>query len=358
MTLSDRVVIPAHMIPGFRTSVAVQNKVEKNMLFRTWGGLGDQICAEPTLRYALKEFNNCELSLSSERPELFRHLNFKMIFNEKVARPIYENYLVFETITPPDDSNLVWQFFSHMLTNCVDFPSLCALRCQLPVKDRGIFLVGDQPSFKQMQELNNLADEHLVFVHAGRHWPSKTFPKDWWDETLRELVKQGLRPVLIGADTDDNRGTVDVDASSCLDFRNKLSVLQTIWVLQRTKVLLTNDSAPMHMAASEDPNGPESTGWCDIKYIATCKHPDYITHFRKGMWQFREENLGVGGMWDIVSNNPNQNDKIVVDQIDEPTLRSWLPEPKRVALSCGLAARNNTWKSAISLMSNTESRVY
>src|ERR1700677_3422758 len=133
MTHSDRMVIPARMIPGFRTSIAIQDRVERKLLFRTWGGLGDQICAEPTLRYALKSFQNCELSLSSERPELFTHLDFHKVFDEREVKPHYENYLIFETITPPDDSNLVWQFFSHMLTNCVDFPSLCALRSQLPV---------------------------------------------------------------------------------------------------------------------------------------------------------------------------------------------------------------------------------
>ncbi len=35
----QRVAIPAHMHPLFRTQIAIQNGVEKNLLFRTWGGL-------------------------------------------------------------------------------------------------------------------------------------------------------------------------------------------------------------------------------------------------------------------------------------------------------------------------------
>jgi hypothetical protein len=325
MTVSDRVAIPAIMVPSFRTSMAIQNKTETNLLFRTWGGLGDQICAEPTLRYALKSFKHCDVSLTSERPELFSHLKFKKVFDEREVRPNYNNYLLFETITPPDDSNLVWQFFSHMLVNCVDFPSLCALRSQLPVKDRELFLVGTKPKFSE-----HFADRP-VFVHAGRHWPSKTFPKDWWDDTLFELMRSGMTPILIGSDTDDNRGTVGVETRGCIDMRNKLSVMETIWLLQRAKILLTNDSAPLHMAASTDPSLEKSTGHCHIKFIATCKHPDHITHFRKGQWQYREENLGLSGVWDIISNCPNQGEKVTVDQIEEKILRSWLPTSKSVA---------------------------
>ena len=326
MTSDARVIIPAMFIPGFRTSLAIQNNCEKNILFRTWGGLGDQICAEPTLRYALKYFSKdmASISLTSERPELFTHLNFKEVFDETKARPLFEKYLLFETITPPDESNLVWQFFSHMLTNCVDFPSLCALRSQLPVADREIYLEGQTtPAAEGL--------ENKVFIHAGRHWPSKTFPKEWWDIVIRTIAESGAIPVLIGADTDDNRGTVDVDATHCLDLRNRLTAKETIHTLQKAKVLLTNDSAPLHMAASCDPNDKDLTGNCWIGYIATCKHPDYITHHRKGVWQWREVNHGLGGMWDIVSHIPNQEKKVEVDKIDLEILKSWLPEPRKFA---------------------------
>lgn len=324
-------------MPHFRTALAMQDGVEKNLLFRTWGGVGDQICAEPTLRWATKNFASSKVSLSSEIPDLFSHLNFHKVFNEKEVRPRFEDYLMFETITPPDDTNLVWQFFSHCLTNCVDFPALCALRMQLPIKDREIFLMGTKPKSEIIEQIEGNA----VFVHAGKHWPSKTFPKDWWDETIKELLGAGLRPVLLGADTDDNRGTVDLDASACVDLRNRLTISESVWLLQRAKVLLTNDSSPLHMAASSDPLFA-GTGHCHIKYIATCKHPDFITHYRKGKFQYREENLGLGGMWEFLDHSPNQDKDVRVDQVSEETLRSWLPTPEFTAAAC-LQGHNNFW---------------
>lgn len=324
-----RVAIPITHLPIFRTKIAVDSGVEKNILLKTWGGLGDQICAEPTLRFAIRSFKGCSISLASERPELFQHLNFNKTFDLKEVQPNYSNFLLLDTITPPDDSNLVWQFFSHMLVNCVDFPSMCALRCQIPVEDKEILIrpTVDEEKIKELK-----IPQNAIFIHAGRHWQSKTFPKDWWDSVLDNIIKFGHRPVLIGADTDDNRGTVDVNVQNhTIDLRNKLSIQESIWLLQRAKVLLTNDSSPLHMAASSDPSDLNNTGLAWIGFIATCKHPDYIMHWRKGHWAWREKNFGRGGIWDIIDYCPNKDNEVTADKVPEDMLLSWLPDPSDYA---------------------------
>lgn len=203
-----------------------------------------------------------------------------------------------------------------MITNCVDFPSLCALRFQLPIADKNIILNPSTPT-KIIETTSR-----DVWVHAGKHWPSKTFPKDWWDAVLKHLINANARPILLGADSDDNRGTVDVDTANCLDLRNQLSITETVYYLQKAKVLLTNDSSPLHMAAS-------GNAW--IGFIATCKHPDYIKHWRNGQWSWRMENLGLGGIWDVLDYCPNKENLITVDSVEESMLRSWLPEPETFA---------------------------
>lgn len=308
------VVIPGIMIPSFRTSMAIERGVEKKILLKTWGGLGDQICAEPTLRFALKTFKACDVTLASEHPYLFSHLKFARVYDLNKSQPTSEHYFSFDTIVSPD--HLTWEFMSHMITNCVDFPSLCAFRCQLPISDREVEIPTPNPERKILREL--LFRNDLIVVHAGRHWQSKTFPKDWWDKVLRRIIDQGKSPVLIGANTDDNRGTVDVETSGCYDLRNKLSIMESIAFLQRSKVLLTNDSSPLHMAA---------TGAAWIGFIATCKHPDYITHWRKGGWSWRMKNHGLGGIWEVLDYCPNRPSKVEVENVGDDLLRSWLPDP-------------------------------
>lgn len=306
------VTIPMRHLPIFKSTLALQAKVEKNLLFKTWGGLGDQICAEPTLRHALKMFKDCDISLASECPDIFKHLKFKRVFDLREELPNESKYFVFETITPPDDSNLVWQFFSHMLVNCVDFPSMCALRSQLPVAEREIKLWSQKPEG---------IDGGCIVIHPGRHWQTKTFPKSFWDAVIHYLRIDGLVPVIIGANTDDNRGTVDVDTEGCLDLRNRLSVVESTWLCQNAKVVLTNDSSPLHMAASGD-------AW--IGFVATCKHPDFITHWRHGEWQWREKNFGKGGVWDTIDYCPNKAQSVTAEFCDPKLLESWLPHPQEM----------------------------
>jgi hypothetical protein len=308
------VVLPGIMIPSFRTSMAIERGVERKILLRTWGGLGDQICAEPTLRFALKTFKNCEVTLASEHPELFEHLKFARVFDLRSELPRQDKYFTFETIVSPD--HLTWEFMSHMITNCVDFPSLCAFRCQLPTQDKIVQIPTPKPEKELIRDL--LGRDDLIVIHAGRHWQSKTFPKDWWDSVLGHIQASGKTPVLIGANTDDNRGTVDVETKGCVDLRNQLSIMESMAFLQRSKILLTNDSSPLHMAA---------TGNAWIGFIATCKHPDYITHWRSGGWSWRMQNLGLGGIWDVLDYCPNKPAKVEVENVGDDLLRSWLPDP-------------------------------
>lgn len=322
MTNNERCMIPGVMLPSYRCRLAAEKGATRKIIFNTWGGIGDQICSEPTLRFALKAFNECEVSLATPFPQLFEHLNFKRVFNLNEVQPVWDDYFVFNTIVPSD--HLMWTFISHAITSCVDFPSMCAFRMHLPIAEKEVSLPVDESKVSwHLKEMVRSKHDRLVVVHAGKHWPSKTFPKDWWDNVLYELQTLNLVPVLIGADADDNRTTVDVDTTDCIDLRNKTSLRESIWLTQRAKVLLTNDSSPLHMAVSGD-------AW--IGYVATCKHPDYITHWRNGRWSWRMENLGLGGVWDYMSFCPNVTEEIKVDLVEEKQLRSWLPEPKKVAL--------------------------
>ena len=134
----DAVAIPARQMPGYRTWKAIQAGVERNLLFRTWGGLGDQICAEPTIRYAFSAFKDCQISLASEQPDLYRHLNFKRVFNLKEEQPIWKSIFSLTRSSLP----LASRGSSSLTVSQIVWtsPRWCALRCQLPCKDREIHL--------------------------------------------------------------------------------------------------------------------------------------------------------------------------------------------------------------------------
>lgn len=300
-------------------------------MMRTWGGLGDQICAEPTIRYALRKFKDCEFFLASEFPVLFKHLHpqFKFVYDINEDEINYEKYFLFDMIKPPNDSNMTWQFMSHLLTNCIDFPSLCAFRLQLPIEDKEIKLYSEPPKNIPYEVMKDIIGG--IVIHPGAHWQAKTFPAKFYNGLTNHLRFKGETPILIGGALDDNRGTVkNINTSGCHDLINKLSVEESTWVCQNAAVVLTNDSSPMHMAAS-------GKAW--IGFVATVKHPDMIMHWRTPpgmehlgpMWSWREKNFGKGGIWEHIDYCPNKKNQLEVEEVAPALLESWLPDPSEMA---------------------------
>lgn len=323
-------------IPSFRTKMAEQRGNLNKFLIATWGGLGDVICAEPAIRWAIDNYKNVDFSLASHQLELFRHLKFKETYNlkDKTKYPDWQKYFVFKTIF--EESHLQWEFMNHMLCNSVDYVSMNMFRKQLPIKDRVIRLVPNLPDYKIEEALPKGVPWCLI--HAGQHWQVKTFPKDWWDAVIGALIAQGVTPVLIGANAviessvkpdgkKETVGTVDVNAYGCVDLRNRTSINDFVWLCQQTKVLLSNDSSPIHAAAS---------GQAWIGFVATIKHPDYLMHWRTDgsfdpVYGWRMKDFGRGGVWDLVSDCPNNTEVVGVDTVPDEVLRSWLPDAKEFA---------------------------
>ena len=320
----DKVVLPAIQIPSWRVMKAIERGNANRLLFTTWGGLGDQICAEPTLRFAIDTFkkDGCEVHLATDFPELFQHLEFDSVINLKESRPVWEDYLVMHTITTPE--SLTWEFASHCVTHCVDFPTLCSTRSTLPISYKNVVLKPEVDETRAW-ELSGYLHPNFVAVHPGAHWETKTFPASWWNAVLSGLKREGFTPVIIGVPPNGDGTTVDVDTEGCVDLRGKTTIMESVWMLQAMHYLITNDSSPLHMAASGDAH---------IAYLATAKHQDYIQHWRfngvKNEWGWRQKHFNKSGIWNHVNHCPNVDETVTVDKIDQETLMSWLCEPEEI----------------------------
>lgn len=325
--LNGTIIMPCIAIPSCRMNYAIQENKEKNILIKVDNGIGDHICAEPSIRWAIENFKGCDISVCSLHPEIFQHLDLKLNCHmDNLAEKDRENYFMFEAIYHPD--HLASEFMIHMVSHCVDFTSLNMWRRQLPVDDRNVILV---PTLKQKQVAVDIR-ERDVAIHPGKNWQSKTIPSDFWNTVIAKLIKGKARPVLVGGQNfvdKSQNGTVDIITEGCLDLRDKLSIMETVAVLQATPVVLTNDSGPLHMAAS----GPACIG-----FISTVKHPDYITHWRRkgnsvsiNEFGYRMRNFSKGGMWEELDFTPNHTYKMIFNECSEEKIRSWLPDPIQYA---------------------------
>lgn len=237
------------------------------------GGMGDQVDAEPVLRFMEKVYkeDEAEIIITTHWPILFRHLKYKVIehkeFNPNLYKPFYE----IKTFPGPDTVH--YSVISNLMCNTVDYCSMAALQRILPLEDKIIKL---EVTEKEEQELDYILGDfdlkRSVLVHPGRHWISKTFPIEWWQEVVN-LISKEIPVCLIGTDNHKNRGAFQLSLpSNSINLIDRTSIGLFIASIKRAPILLTNDSSPIHIAGAFD-------NW--IVVIPTCKHPDHILPYRK-----------------------------------------------------------------------------
>lgn len=299
--------VPARQIPGLRYAMALGAGIRQIMM-TTWGGLGDQVCGEPALRYAFKLYPDYKISLYTSFPELFKHMPFQKIYSKDQQHQLKDDeWLTLHTNSP--HNNMSRDFLAHHFTQCVDFSTLCAFQRQLPLKDRHVQLQGDK--MEQTQP---------IVIHPGRHWQSKTFPKSWWNGVIKWIVDEfGPENVcIVGKDIDKDTGTVDVDTAGAIDLRNKLSLRELVTVCKAAKVILTNDSAPLHIGAAGD-------AW--VLFVASCKESEHLLHWRYGKWAWRMEALELDGLWNHIDTRPVRETPLSIDTMPNWLLYQLLPTP-------------------------------
>lgn len=309
------VQVPAKHIPPLRYKIGYDAGIKKIMM-TTWGGLGDQVCAEPTLRYAFDLFKDkgYEICLLTSFPDFFTHLPFAKIYDNKSSEASLlndEEWIVIHTYHP--NHNMTQDFLSHGFMHCVDFSSICAFQRQLPIKSRHIQLPMDQDTGIDPKSAR-------IIVHPGKTWDSRTLPAWWWNEVVGRLCNVFSGVAVIGHDVSETVGTVDIDIpANCTDLRNKLSLLQMSAILQNAKIVITNDSSPIHIASAGDAH---------ILFLSTCKEPDHLKHWRYGEFGWRMRNLSLGGLWMIQDSCPIREEALELSQINPATMDKFLPNPR------------------------------
>ena len=91
-------------------------------------------------------------------------------------------------------------------------------------------------------------DEPLIAVAPGSVWATKRWP---FYPQLAEALAEVARVVVVGSAADTPlAGAIVAAAPGALDATGQLSLLASAELVGRSRVLVTNDSAPMHLASA------------------------------------------------------------------------------------------------------------
>ena len=303
-------IIDRNQIPQMRLRDAIKNRSQNDLLFVVGNGLGDRICAEPTLRYAAKNFKDCSISLCCSTPSVFNHIKFKEIF--QYSREVDANKFLPLYTYPEGHAR---EFLDPTFMHGVDTASMTSLKIVLPPECRTIELFPNVPTDKQIVDVG-IADD-TILIHLGKSWETRTFPSEWWEGIIKECLSFGMTPVLVG------KSCIKVDIGpGVIDFREKMSLNDFIWLCRIANGIVTNDSSPVHIAAA---------GSAKVAFVATCRRPDLLMHTRNKEFGWRYKDFSTRPMWEDLGYRINTLEEQRIDKLrDGMKIENYLPKPRDV----------------------------
>jgi len=295
---------------------APEYKYPRNILITVSAGMGDQLCSEPAIRYTQKIYPDANIYVVSHFPRLFSHLTVP-VMNYEEWKGIKDAVLTFHTC--PEDEHSEHKL-SHVLFHPTDFASMSMIKRTIPNAEKTIQLKLEAEDVAYVIDLlkDKNRNKPTVVVHAGKWWPSKTLPVEWWQQIVDKLSEK-LTVVLIGRTIDEKQGFLPINApKDGYDFRDLTSLGELMALISLSRCLLTNDSSPLHIAGAFD-------NW--IVTIPTCKHEDHILPFRNGTQSYKTKALRKGLLLDDLEVRHTEFTTDTIDLIPKgKTLYDYIPD--------------------------------
>jgi lipopolysaccharide biosynthesis glycosyltransferase len=289
---------------------------KRNILISVSAGMGDQLCSEPAIRFTQKLYPDTNIFVVTHFPRLFEHLSVP-VYNYDEWKGINDALITMHTC--PDDDHSEHKL-SHVLFHPTDFASMSMVKRTIPNIDKTIKLKlsVDDVSYVISLLQNKNPKKPTIIVHAGKWWPSKTLPLEWWQEIVNKLSEK-ITVVLIGKSIDEKQGYLPIELpEDGIDLRDLTTLGELLSLISLSKCLLTNDSSPLHIAGAFD-------NW--IVTIPTSKHPDHILPFRNSTQYYKTKALYKKLLLDDLEIRHTEFHTNTIDTIPEgKTLYDYIPD--------------------------------
>jgi len=111
------------------------------------------------------------------------------------------------------------------------------------------------PSRSDFERVKHFTPSHfhtlksVVSIAPGSVWPTKRWPVEHFRELIQLLNEDRIGVILIGGD-DDRELCLELTTERTVSLAGKLSILESAAAISFTDALITNDSAPLHVASA------------------------------------------------------------------------------------------------------------
>ncbi len=124
----------------------------------------------------------------------------------------------------------------------------------VPVHDRFQWLPDRPQVAAQLRQKWNLDANRWIMLLPGARWTNKRWPIENFVELARQLLRLApdLKLAILGSSDDRASGAAiaAVDSTRCLDLTDRTSLPEMVEWIRFSKLVVTNDTGPMHVAAA------------------------------------------------------------------------------------------------------------
>ena len=103
-----------------------------------------------------------------------------------------------------------------------------------------------------LREVGVSPQDRLVGLAPGSFWPTKRWPRERFAQLGRMIRGYGGKVVLLGSSSDRAicQAISSLMGGEAIMAAGRLTLLEAAWLLTKLRVLVANDSAPVHMASA------------------------------------------------------------------------------------------------------------
>jgi heptosyltransferase-2 len=107
--------------------------------------------------------------------------------------------------------------------------------------------IEEEKSKKILEKYLN-KQRHIIGVAPGSIWNTKRWIKEYYAELVKLLEKENIQIILIGGKDDFELCEFIRDDSTAVNVAGSLTILESAALIEKLDLLVTNDSAPLHIS--------------------------------------------------------------------------------------------------------------
>ena len=235
------------------------------LIFMSCRSIGDTISITPCIREFKRIYPKINLDIVTTIPEVFKYnTNLRKVipYNKDMKQAFLQTYDASWQPFQPDNKN----FPLHMLTHSVDFVSYGMFRKFLKPQHKHYeinYTYIEANNCENICKHNNiyLKKDKILLIHPNSsEWKTRTWKTENWQKLVNLIQRDhpDYKLVSVGGDRDiikeiktqkmDNHVVLD----NCIDMYNKLSLLETIHLMNNSKMLISMDTGAIHIAGATD----------------------------------------------------------------------------------------------------------